>query len=56
MAKSKNNKTKFTDEELKKRMKNFAKFNSNRPKNKWLYTTDNFGKMEKSVVYYSETL
>ena len=25
-------------------------------KNKWLYTTDNFGKLEKGVVYYSETL
>ena len=34
MAKSKNNKTKFTDEELKKRMKDFAKWNTNRTKNK----------------------
>jgi len=25
-------------------------------KNKWLYTTDNFGKLEKGVVYCSETL
>ena len=25
-------------------------------KNKWLYTNDSFGKMEKGVVYYSETL
>ena len=25
-------------------------------KNKWLYTTDNFGKLENGVVYYSETL
>lgn len=32
MAKSKNNKTKFTDEELKERMKNFVKVNSKRQK------------------------
>ena len=25
-------------------------------KNKWLYPIDNFGKLEKGVVYYSETL
>jgi len=24
-------------------------------KNKWLYTTDSFGKMEKGVVHYSES-
>ena len=34
MAKSKNNKTKFTNEELKERMKKFAKFNSDRAKTK----------------------
>lgn len=32
MAKSKNNKTKFSDKELKENMKNFVKFNSERVK------------------------
>lgn len=34
MEKSKNNKTKFTDKELKEKMKAFAKFNSSRSKKK----------------------
>ena len=25
------------------------------PKNKWLYTNDNFGKLERDVVYESDT-
>ena len=40
----------------KKQCKSKTNYSKLFTKNKWLYTTDNFGKLEKGVVYYSETL